>query len=126
MNMLRITLLLGVSLGFFVFVLHHTNMVESYANALGFTRFLRIREYSEWKKTNAVHNYFVFLKRSLPNFWTSLAACHYCFITFLSVFLCLGGSLFVGPSLLFFFLVVAAVGCLVYGVFSIIMKFSDH
>ena len=123
MNTFDFTLLVGPSLGFFVFILHRTRMIEEYSGLLSLDGLLKMPDYRAWKKTNAVHNYFLFLKSRKSTFSTNMAACYYCLITFSSLIICLFGSLFVSPQLPFFFLIIALVGCITYSALSILEKY---
>lgn len=100
------TLLLGLAVGHFIFILNRTDFVTEYAKAFHLEKEFFVAEYEAWKeKENLEHGYPIFIRETFNTFWGRLIGCPFCLATFSSLAL----SIFSG-SWLFLLVGLAAAG----------------
>ena len=117
-------IVLSISIGFFIWLIHRTSMIESYSTVFGIKKLLRIYDYQQWCADNFGQQYVDyphFIREKVKgskiiDFLTHLFVCPYCSITMLSLIV----SIIRGE--IFTFLFVAAIATLFFLILDFFYK----
>jgi len=119
MNNFLQSLSLGLGLGYFIFIWFETHFVVEYFWWLSVVKF---KEWEVYSSTDLLAKYPYFLREKYPCWLTRLLGCPFCFIGFVSLWVCLIELFIRGISDFVYYLTVPAVAALSFLVMELLYK----